>query len=300
MLEFHPLTLEDRQWCLDIIRTENSRSADFGFGNIFMWDDRYKQFVTRLGDRMIVKLKYEQLPFFAFPIGSGPLKPAIAALKEYADFRGWPLRISGITEENKTLFESECPDCFVFCADEAYYDYIYPTKTLATLPGRKLHGKKNHCNRFEAENPGWEFVPLTRELIPGCLDMLSQWTEDNFHRLQDGIDDEHEAILRGFEYYDELELIGGVLRADGRILGFTVGEIISSDTCDVHFEKAFTDINGAYPMVAREFARMMLAGHPEIVYLNREDDMGQEAMRRAKEAFQPEYKLKKYTARYLK
>jgi hypothetical protein len=223
----------------------------------------------------------------------------VEELHAFARMRGYPLRISGITEENKALLSEAFPNCFIYCEDEAYFDYIYKTESLASLSGKKLHGKKNHCNRFEAENT-WDFVPLTKELIPGCLDMLAQWTEENADRLHDGISDEHEAIIRGFNAFDKLGLDGGVLRIDGRIVGFTVGEVISSDTIDVHFEKAYTEINGAYPMVTREYARMTMANHPEIIYLNREDDMGQESMRRAKESFQPEYKLKKYTARYCK
>ena len=298
MLEFHPLTLEDRAWCEDILRAENSRSADFSFGNIYMWDKRYKQLVTRFGDRMLVKLKYEDLPFFAFPVGTGPLAPAIRELHAFAEMRGYPLCISGITEEHKAELEAAFLNRFIYCEDDAYFDYIYRAESLASLAGKKLHGKKNHCNRFEAENAGWDFVPLTRELVPGCVDMLRQWTEENADRLHEGIADEHEGIVRGFEAFDRLALDGGVLRAGGRILGFTVGEQISDDTVDVHFEKAFTGINGAYPMVTREYARMVLATRPGVIYLNREDDMGQESMRKAKESFQPEYRLKKYTARY--
>lgn len=298
MLEFHPLTLADRGWCEEIARRENSRSADFGFGNIYMWDKRYKQLVTQYGDRMLVKLKYEDLPFFAFPIGSGPLEPAIRELHAFADMRGYPLRISGITDEHKKLLESSFPGGFIYCEDESYFDYIYRAEALATLAGKKLHGKKNHCNRFEAEHTDWDFVPLTQDLVPGCLEMLSQWTEENVERLHEGIADEHEAIVRGFEAFGELGLDGGVLRIAGRIVGFTVGEQISDDTVDVHFEKAYTEINGAYPMVTREYAKLVLRNRPGIVYLNREDDMGQESMRRAKESFQPEYRLRKYTARY--
>ena len=83
---------------------------------------------------------------------------------------------------------------------------------------------------------------------------------------------------------------------DGKIAGFTVGEVISSDTFDVHFEKAFASMPGAYPMVCREFSRQIMADHPEIVYLNREDDMGSEGLRRAKESYQPTVLLEKYTA----
>ena len=79
--------------------------------------------------------------------------------------------------------------------------------------------------------------------------------------------------------------------------GFTVGEVISSDTFDVHFEKAYASIPGAYPMVCREFARQILADHTDIVYLNREDDMGHENLRSAKLEYRPEFLLRKYTSK---
>lgn len=298
MIEFHELTLSDGDLYRSIQFSENTRSADFGFGNLYMWDKRYKQLLCPFGGRMLTKLKYESLPFFAFPIGAGPLRPAILAMKEYADRHGFPLRLNGITEKNYELMQKEFPGEFLYCEEERFFDYIYSIESLATLSGKKLHGKKNHCNRFEAEN-NWEFVPLTAELIPQCAAMLDRWTEENATRLQDGISDEHEAIMRGFEHFDALRLEGGVLRVDGSVAGFTVGEVISEDTVDVHFEKAFTDINGSYTMVCREFARMIMAKHPNIKYLNREDDMGNEALRKSKESYRPEYLLKKYSARFL-
>ena len=99
-----------------------------------------------------------------------------------------------------------------------------------------------------------------------------------------------------FMRYDALGLEGGALFAEGRLIGFTIGEVISSDTFDVHFEKAYASIPGAYPMVCREFARQIMADHPNIVYLNREDDMGSEGLRRAKESYQPTVLLEKYVA----
>ncbi len=105
------------------------------------------------------------------------------------------------------------------------------------------------------------------------------------------------AILRGFEHWDKLDLEGGVLRIDGRIVGFAIGELVTGDTVCVHFEKAFASINGAYPMVCREFVRQILREHPDVVYINREEDLGLPNLRKAKLDCYPVYLLRKYTAR---
>ena len=187
------------------------------------------------------------------------------------------------------------PGRFCFAEDRDCFDYIYSIEKLSTFSGKKLHGKRNFCNRFEKEH-SWEFRRLTPELMPWCMGMLGAW-QGSYEAPPEGLDDEHAAIVRGFMRWRELGLEGGVLFADGKIAGFTVGEVISSDTFDVHFEKAFASMPGAYPMVCREFSRQIMADHPEIVYLNREDDMGHENLRSAKQEYYPEFLLTKYTAR---
>ena len=190
--------------------------------------------------------------------------------------------------------EQCCPGRFVFTPDRDNFDYLYLAEKLATMGGKKLHGKRNFCNRFEKTH-SWEFRRLTRGLIPACMEMLGQWQAE-FDTPPDGLEEEHGAIIRAFMRYDALGLEGGALFAEGRLIGFTIGEVISSDTFDVHFEKAFASIPGAYPMVCREFTRQLLADHPNIVYLNREDDMGQDNLREAKLEYAPELLLAKYTA----
>ena len=299
MIAFKPVTLCDKPWVDEIVRAENSRSADYNFGNIYIWDNRYRQLIARRDGRMLTKLRYEGKPAFVFPIGSGPLRPAIEALREYAAFKGYePFCLRGVTEEHRILLEREYPDAFFYTEDTDNADYLYGAEKLATYAGKALHGKKNHCNRFEAEND-WCFVPLTRALIPDCLDMLDLWSEENAGRLDKSIVYEHTAIVRAFAAFEKLALEGGVLYANGRIVGFTLGEMACEDTFDVHFEKAEGSVNGAYPMTCRELTRMLLARHPKLLYLNREDDMGLESLRRSKESYKPAFLLRKYTARWV-
>lgn len=298
MVEFKTVTLCDKKWVDELVMTENSPSADYNFGNIYIWDKYYRQLICPFEGRMLTKLRYEGRPAFVFPIGSGPLRPAIEALREFAAYKGYALSIRGVTEKHKALLEEEYPGRFSYTEDENCADYIYLAEKLSTYSGKALHGKKNHCNRFEAEND-WDFVPLTRELIPGCLDMLDLWSEENAQRLDKSVAFEHDAIIRAFAAFERLGLEGGVLRAGGRIVGFSLGEMCSRDTFNVHFEKAEIELNGAYPMVCRELTRMLMAKHPELVYINREDDMGLESLRRSKLSYKPEFLLKKYTARWI-
>lgn len=297
MVQFKTVTLRDKGWVDEIVMSENSPSADYNFGNIYIWDKHYRQLVCRFGGRMLTKLRYDGKPAFVFPIGTGPLRPAIEALREFAAFKGYPFCLRGITEKHRLLLEEEYPGRFEYSEDTSCADYIYRADKLSSYSGKALHGKKNHCNRFEAEND-WDFVPLTRERIPGCLDMLDVWSEENAQRLDKSIAYEHDAIIRAFAAYEQLGLEGGVLRVSGKIVGFTLGELTCPDTFDVHFEKAEAGINGAYPMVCRELTKMLLAKYPQLVYINREDDMGLAPLRQSKLSYKPEYLLKKYTARW--
>ena len=295
MLEFRPITLKDKKWMDPILKRQNSRSCDFNFSNLYVWDRYYKMLAAKTGERIVLRNLSEEKPMYSFPVGSGDLYPAILAIEEYCASYGDSLILCGIEEEGMEQIEAMFPGKFSFELDEQECDYIYLAEKLSTFSGKALHGQKNHCNRFEKEHD-WEFVSLTRELIPGCIDMLRCWTETNKDRLDRSITVEHDAATRAFAAYEELDLEGGVLLADGEIVGYSIGEMTNDDTFDVHFEKAETEINGAYTMVCREMTKMAMNNHENLVYINREDDMGLERLRQAKLNLKPEYILKKYIA----
>ena len=297
MTEFKTLTLRDKVWVDELVMKENSPNADYNFANMYVWDTSYRQLIARVGDRVLSQLYYDGSPAFIFPVGSGPLRPAIEAIREYARLNCLPIIIRGLTEKHMEMLQNEYPCCFEYQEDVNYADYIYLAEKLATYSGKKLHAKRNHCNRFEAEH-NWEFLPLTRELIPECMIMLDEWNEENADRLEKSIRYERNAMNRAFAAFEPLGLEGGVLMSEGKVLGFTIGQMTSPDTLVVHFEKAYPDIQGAYPMVCREFAKQSMQRHPGLVYINREDDMGLESLRLSKMSYRPEFKLRKFTARW--
>ncbi len=294
-MELYDIGLDSKNMMEPYFRTENSRSADFCFGNIYMWDKRYEQTAAPMGDRLITRLRRNGKDFFAFPVGSGELEPSVAAMRDICAAEGIPFKLCGITEEHRSELEKSFAGHFEILEDRDFSDYIYSVEKLSTYSGKAMHGKKNFCNRFEKEHD-WHFEILGADNIPDCIKMLDEWTDESAERLTGDIAYEHDAVLRGFAHYDELELFGGALYAEDRLIGFSVGEVISDDTFCTHFEKAYPDIAGAYPMVCRELAKAVRTAYPNVCYVNREDDMGHESLRKSKLSYKPEYVLMKYIA----
>ncbi len=292
MLTFHPLGIEDKTWIDERVFASGTRSADYNFGNMFMWDGRYRQLVCDYGGRLVALAHAHGAPIFPFPVGTGPLSPVIEQMREYAAASGFPFVIRGVEESGMDELGRLFPGKFEFSEDRQFADYVYSAEKLDTLSGKKLHAKRNYVNRFCAERE-WSFRALEPGDFPACLELLRRWHEGE---QDEDIIGEHEAITRCFEYYEQLGVVGGALFDGGELIAFAVGERISADTADVHFEKAVAEIDGAYAMINRELVRAMRARWPELEYINREDDMGLENLRQAKLSYHPEYLLRKFTA----
>lgn len=298
MLNLHPLSLSDKPNVDSVVFSVGSRSADFNFGSMFMWDGKYRQLLSAEGERLFVLAHSGEAPIFPFPIGSGELKDAVLSMRDYSAQNGFPLVIRGIEESGKAELEKLFPGKFDFTEDRDFSDYIYSAEKLASLSGKKLHAKRNFVNRFTAAHD-WHFEKLESRHFPACRALLKSWENAAPENEKNSIRAEHLAIFRGFEHYEQLKLIGGALFAEERLVAFTIGEQIAEDTVDVHFEKALSEVDGAYQMINREFARLLLEAVPTLKYLNREDDMGLESLRRAKLSYHPEYILAKHTARWV-
>lgn len=292
MLEFSPLQLRDRERYLRCFEKENCQNSTYSFGTVYLWSLHCRRNVAEMNGRIVVEyLCRSQPPFYGWPHGQGDVREAVAALEEHAAANGHALTFRAITAEQRAALETACPGSFDFTAEEDNFDYIYDAQALATLAGKKLHGKRNHCNRF-ASAYDWRCERLTPALFDDCRSVLLRWAENN----GGGSEEEKLAIDCSFESWDALDFCGAILYADGEPVAFTMGEYVRPDTLDVHFEKAVDSIQGAYPMICREFVRQELEAHPDLRYVNREEDMGLPGLRKAKEDWHPLCKLEKFTA----
>ncbi len=290
MLQLKPIALSDREWVKPLLAASDFRGSLFSFGSNFIWGSQYHTVVGRVGDRYIVSAGEKQ-PSFLFPAGKGPIAPAVEEMLLYADALGVPFRMHGILEQARAELEAAFPDRFIFTPDRNSFDYIYERESLATLAGKKLHAKRNHINQFLQSD--WSFEPITADNRAECLEMNAAWC------LQNGCAEDHSkqkercAVERAFAHYDALGFSGGLLRQNGRVVAFTVGEPLCSDTYVIHFEKAFAEVRGAYPAINNLFVKQCLTDYR---YINREEDMGIEGLRRAKLSYQPAILQTEYVA----
>ena len=293
MLEFHNISLSDKI-LVDKYHFEfGSRSAEHDFGNMLMWADS-NRLITEHAGRLIVLNTYGGKKRFSFPQGKGELRPAIDAMLEYADANGFPFVMVGIEEDGKELIENLYAGKFDFEPVRDYSDYVYSVEKLSTLSGKKLHAKRNHINRFVSEHSDWRFEEMRPEHFPLCRALYEEWAQ-NAENGTGSIDSERRALEIAYEHFDEIGLFGGVLMLAGKLIAFTIAEQCASDCVNTHFEKA-ADINGAYAMINREFALHISKTMTHIRYINREEDMGLENLRRAKQSYYPEFLIDKYTA----
>lgn len=295
MIEFKKITLEDKAWMTQKMKEDDRRGCEFSFGNNFIWRNVYQVEVTELYACLVVKFDADGDDCLSFPVGNGDKQRAIEALIADAAEKKQVLQFENILEEDKQLLEEHFPGQFVVNEVRDGFDYIYSREKLATLAGKKLHGKRNHINRF-MENNNWTYEPMTSDNKYECLKMNESWCDKKACDWNQGMKDEFCAVQESVKYFEELGFVGGVIRVDGEIVAFTIGEPLNSDTFVVHIEKAFPDIQGAYPMINQQFVQREC---PDFLYVNREDDTGSEGLRKAKLSYYPDILLKKYSAEYV-
>ena len=300
MIDFHAPTPADKAWVDGLLALGNYRGCDYNFTNLYVWQQTYCCEIGQVGNFLATHLRGRVGDSYLYPAGSGDIAGAIRALEADAAERGHPLRLVCLTPGQMAELEEFFPGQFAYTADRDGYDYLYDVNRLADLGGKKLHAKRNHINRFVENNPSWAYEEITPASLPECLEMDKEWYRRSLQREGEAeerdLGDEGIALRSAMEHYDQLGLEGGLIRVHGEVVAFTIGDRLSADTYDVHFEKAYGELQGAYAMINREFARWVRARHPEIKYLNREDDLGVPGLRKAKESYYPDLLVEKHTA----
>ena len=290
---FKPLRIEDIETLRPLLAQACCRTCDFTVGGTFMWIGYFDYTYCIFNDTLFIKGVTEDnvsRPAFSIPVGKMGLEESVALLRDYCRHEGCELVFSAVPEAFvaplKALGAKSVEQL------EGWSDYLYDASALATLSGKKLGKKRNHVNRFETENPGYTFEPLTPEMLPAVREFfLARHLPLSKPVLADI---EREQVLQVLSTPGLFGFEGAVLSTpDHGIVAFTLGEV-RGDTLYVHIEKMDHEVNGAGETVNKLFAAMMTARHPEIIYINREEDVGDPGLRHAKESYHPAELLAKY------
>ena len=295
-IPFKPIELSDKKWIEELLSYSDFRGSEYTFTNNYNWSKVYELDVARYGDFIVYLMGRSERSSYLFPAGRGDLGQVLSQLMEDAQSRGEAFRLHGIQPNQIVLIDELFPGKFVYETNEGSSDYIYLVEKLQTLSGKKLHAKRNHINRFRQNYPDWSYEAISSDNLDEVREMSRQWCKENDCEAGGSLADEACAVKCALNNFEALELSGGFIRAGGRIVAFSFGHRISSDTFGVHVEKAFADVQGAYTMINQQFAIHVMDG---FTYANREEDMGDEGLRQAKHSYYPEFMYERYRAKYV-
>ena len=291
MIPFQKLNSHEADLYRPYLRYAAHRGCTYSFANLILWG---RQRGAIVNGNLALFSHFNGRSVYPFPAGDGDVKPLLDAIIADAHERGIPCRISGLTAEEKEVLEFYYPKQFRFHCDRDSFDYVYDINDLADLKGRKYQQKRNHLHRFEDCYPNYYVRPLDASTLPACRNMTDNWYyRRSIENPQEDLQMEQAALQRAYRHFSDLGMVGLVLYAGGQIAAMTMASFLTEDTLDVHFEKAVSEIPGAYAAINREFARYIRGKYPQVKYLNREDDTGSAGLRKAKLSYHPHHMVEK-------
>lgn len=289
MLEFECITIADKNKINEFVPDSCKQICDFSFGNIFSWGIAENTKIAEKDGFIFLRSRFNGVKAYAFPWGNGDIKTALDIICEDAKERNADFSFYCLSEEQVDTLKDIYGERFVYEEQRDFFDYVYLSENLSSLSGRKLHSKKNHVNSF-LKKYNYSLEELDESNLKECLAFSHTWHKNGPRNVK--LDEEMLVIEKAFENYFELGLYGVLLRVDGKITAYALGEpMADGKTFCTHFEKASPDFPTAYAAINKLFAEKLKSKY---YYINREDDAGSEGLRKAKTSYKPEYLVKKY------
>ena len=292
MLTYSPVDAS----CIPLLRPyfdhQTSRNCDFTIGVVYMWRDFFRTEYAIEDNMLYLRMRDDKGNIFHLvPVGPGDI---VSALKKLCPGCDCALRFSAVTADQLPLIQSAFGTPTEIIEDRRWADYLYEKEKLSTFAGKKLAGQRNHINRFMKEYESFLYEPLTAQNMDEARAFL------HLHRREQGKDDpialkEYDYTLDTLNHFDALHYTGALIKLpDSKCIAMALGETVG-DTLYVHAEKALRSIHGAPQLICREYAAHAV---DQVVYINREDDMGDEGLRYAKTSLHPATLLMKHTVIY--
>ena len=292
MIDFKSPKLSDFKKFAPFFFDEGELSCEMNFISIYVWKRVYEN-KFYMDDKTLIFRSRTDGEGYVFSLPYGDLEYGMSLIFDYCKEKGIAPNIW--TSQGKRLNEFvKKYNCYEKIPQRDNFDYIYKQSDLANLSGKKYHSKRNHISAF-SKKYNWSYEPLTDQNRQDFLAFSDKWYEDKGIEEDDGLKAEKRALGEILDSDVGIEYKGALIRVDGRVVAITLGSPINSFTFDIHYEKADKDFATAYTVINREFASRELADYN---YINREDDLGLEGLRKAKLSYKPEIILEKYSMIY--
>lgn len=282
------ILLEDKLVFDAIFAANPPEVSTYTFTNLYAWRKPYNSQISMLGGMILICDEIEGRRVFLEPLGDGDARQVMLDVFERL---GMAAVFERLHKSVASSFQNDSQ--FIVEADRDNFDYVYLSSDLIELPGRKYDAKRNFINRFKAEHK-YEYVPMTQASGEECHRFAEIWCDQRMCRTIEGMNREQCAVYEMLSNFDALGIVGGAIRMDGEIAAFSLGEALDPETFVVHVEKADAKMDGIYQMINNEFCSHEANGFE---YVNREQDLGVEGLRKAKLSYHPVELIEAYRVR---
>ena len=293
MLEFKPISLDDREKIENYFNFLEEPFCDFTFGNLFFWSVVENTNIAFLNDFLFIRFSDDENFYYTFPIGNGEIKSAFDLILENAKLNNQKIKFVCLNKNQSKILKEIFGEKIKINKNRDGFDYIYSLEKLSSLSGRKYHSKKNHFNSFKNKY-NFIFEKINENNIGDCISFAREWYGEN--EATPTLLREQKALECAFKNYFKLNLIGAIIKVENKIIAFCIGEeMYNKNIFCTHFEKADYNFRGAYTAINKLFSEFLFK---DFKLVNREDDAGVEGLRKAKLSYHPEILLEKYYAEF--
>uniref|UniRef100_A0A7C4EV85 DUF2156 domain-containing protein n=1 Tax=Desulfomonile tiedjei TaxID=2358 RepID=A0A7C4EV85_9BACT len=289
MSDFKPISLEDKPLFDDFLSQTPPETSELTFTNLFMWRRRYQPQWTIHADCLVILFLDRPDVWRTFqPLGRGDVKKALAFAIEYLSTHFGHAAISRV---GPSFAQKYASPHYEMIEDRDNSDYVYLAQDLIQLPGNRFHKKKNLFNQF-MKKYDFEYKEVDAALAPELLQLQESWCELKDCASDESLLDEDHAIYQALKFMDVLKFRGAALMIQGRVAAFSFGEMLNPDTAVIHIEKGDPAFTGIYVAMNKLFCENAWS---HVTYINREQDLGIDGLRKAKQSYNPHHLVTKYT-----
>jgi hypothetical protein len=297
---FRALAIDDRTLYNTYLALSGSQLSDMCFNSRIAWEPgfRYRHAVVEGALCLVSDGGVFTVPHLVMPMGNygqDGLAAILDRIMPMFDTLEWPMTLMYVDEDKLPLVRGLETRGFAVQTsfNPDFSDYLYDGASLRSLTGKALHAKRNHMNRFLRDYPDFCYKRVEASDGPACLSIVREWCEEKGIDPYDLRLSDYVPIQRIFEYFDRLDIHGGLIRIGANVRAFALGSMLTGGNAVIHFEKADYQFNGLYAVInnmvlCREF--------PDASQVNREEDMGIEGLRKAKQSYLPTALADKYNA----
>jgi hypothetical protein len=289
--QFKPIQLEDRDSIRERLNSYQPQTSEWTFTNLFIWRSHYGFQWSIYQDWLLVICKNDSGVVCGLqPIGPSSRLDVVRMLLQWLKEERGEVDPQIVRADQRLVLEIKDASDLLIEPTRDHFDYVYRTEDLIKLAGRKYHSKKNHLNRFMRDQ-SFSYDSLKQDHLEACLKLVETWCQ--WHRCEEDMNllNEWEAVRQALNHFDNLKIEGGVILIQDKVEAFTLGELLNDQIAVIHVEKANPEIPGLYAAINQQFCER---SWQKVTYINREQDLGEPGLRKAKLSYHPERLVEKF------